>query len=42
VDPHRDRAVFAALAEAVGTEEWYDVAVEPPRKYRGLIPERSS
>jgi uncharacterized protein (DUF2267 family) len=32
------RAVFATLAEAVTTEEWFDITVELPQEYRGLIP----
>ena len=32
------RAVFATLAEAVTTEEWFDITVELPEEYRGLIP----
>jgi uncharacterized protein (DUF2267 family) len=32
------RAVFATLAEAVGPDEWYDVTVELPADYHGLIP----
>jgi uncharacterized protein (DUF2267 family) len=32
------RAVFATLAEAVTTEEWFDITVEFPEEYRGLIP----
>jgi uncharacterized protein (DUF2267 family) len=36
------RAVFAALAEAVSTKEWFDVIVELPEEYRGLIPTRSA
>jgi uncharacterized protein (DUF2267 family) len=34
------RAVFATLAEAVGPDEWYDVTVELPADYHGLIPAR--
>ena len=36
------RAVFATLAEAVGPDEWYDVTVELPADYHGLIPARSA
>ena len=36
------RAVFATLAEAVGPDEWYDVTVELPPDYHGLIPARSA
>jgi uncharacterized protein (DUF2267 family) len=36
--PTHVRAVFAALAEAVGVEEWLDVTAELPDGYRGLIP----
>jgi uncharacterized protein (DUF2267 family) len=36
------RAVFATLAEAVSAEEWFDVTVELPEDYRGLIPARSA
>jgi uncharacterized protein (DUF2267 family) len=31
-------AVLATLAEAVSDEEWYDVAVQLPTEYRGLMP----
>ncbi len=36
------RAVFATLAEAVSSKEWFDVIVELPEDYRGLIPMRST
>jgi hypothetical protein len=36
----RARAVLATLAEAVGTKEWFDVVVELPEDYHGLIPAR--
>ena len=36
------RAVFATLAEAVGPDEWYDVTVELPADYHGLIPAGSA
>ena len=36
------RAVFATLAEAVDAKEWFDVTVELPADYRGLIPARSA
>ena len=36
------RAVFATLAEAVSSKEWFDVTVELPEEYRGLIPARST
>ena len=36
------RAVFATLAEAVSAKEWFDVIVELPGDYRGLIPARSA
>lgn len=32
------RAVFATLAEAVGTKEWFDVTAELSEEYRGVIP----
>ena len=32
------RAVFAMLAEAVTTEEWFDITAELPGEYRGLMP----
>jgi uncharacterized protein (DUF2267 family) len=35
------RAVFATLAEAVSAKEWFDVTVELPEDYRGLVPPRS-
>jgi uncharacterized protein (DUF2267 family) len=35
------RAVFATLAEAVSAKEWFDVIVELPEDYRGLVPARS-
>ena len=35
------RAVFETLAEAVSTEEWFDVTVELSADYRGLIPAHS-
>jgi len=34
------RAVFATLAEAVGTKEWFDVVVELREDCHGLIPAR--
>jgi uncharacterized protein (DUF2267 family) len=36
------RAVFATLAEAVSSKEWFDVTVELPEEYRGLIPASSA
>jgi uncharacterized protein (DUF2267 family) len=36
------RAVFATLAEAVDSKEWFDVMVELPVEYRGLVPERAA
>jgi len=33
---------FATLAEAVDAKEWFDVTVELPADYRGLIPARSA
>jgi uncharacterized protein (DUF2267 family) len=36
------RAVFATLAEAISREEWFDVIVELPEDYRGLIPASSA
>ena len=36
------RAVFETLAEAVSAKEWFDVIVQLPEDYRGLIPARSS
>lgn len=35
------RAVLATLAEAVSAKEWFDVIVELPEDYRGLVPARS-
>lgn len=32
------RAVFATLAEAVTTEEWFDITAEIPEEYRGVMP----
>lgn len=32
------RAVFATLAEAVSTREWFDVIAELPEDYRGVLP----
>ena len=34
------REVFETLAEAVTTEEWFDITVELPEDYRGLMPAR--
>lgn len=34
------RAVFATLAEAVSSKEWFDVIVELPEDYHGLFPPR--
>jgi uncharacterized protein (DUF2267 family) len=34
------RAVFATLAEAVGSEEWFDVTAELPAEYSSVIPPR--
>jgi uncharacterized protein (DUF2267 family) len=34
-------AVLETLAEAVSQKEWYDVAVELPTEYRGLLPVRN-
>jgi uncharacterized protein (DUF2267 family) len=36
--PGHVRAVFATLAEAVTSKEWFDVIVELPADYQGLIP----
>ena len=36
------RAVFATLAEAVSNQEWFDVLVELPADYQGLIPARQA
>ena len=35
------RAVLATLAEAISSKDWFDVTVELPEDYGGLIPARS-
>ena len=32
------RAIFATLAEAITTEEWFDITAELPEEYGGLLP----
>jgi uncharacterized protein (DUF2267 family) len=35
------RAVFATVAEAVSSKEWFDATVELPDEYRAIVPARS-